>query len=308
MFKTADKSDLNQISLTGIRAIVLLGLLIIKPRTLEEIRRAFIEFNIMEESHSNDIIRIDINTIKSIGCEVSRADSKTNYQYVLLKHPFSLKFEEDEIKVLKRVYSKIKNSCTLDMLIEYDNLFKKIASYVYDEDIKEMILGISVLKNYDMEKINSLIEDCNKNKVLELIYKNPTTKNPYNKEVVALSVEFRNEKIYLHCFDKFKKENIVLNFKRIKKILSKKDNDSIIETKGVKVKFLLKDLSKINLEKKEEIIEQTEDGYIIEGVYYNKFIATQRIMSFGSNCIVYEPVEFKNNIIEKLKEMRNIYE
>ena len=84
MFKTADKSDLNQISLTGIRAIVLLGLLIVQPRTLEEIRRAFIEFNIMEESHSNDIIRIDINTIKSIGCEVSRADSKTNYQYVLL--------------------------------------------------------------------------------------------------------------------------------------------------------------------------------------------------------------------------------
>ena len=52
MFKTADKSDLNQISLTGIRAIVLLGLLIIKPRTLEEIRRAFINFNIMRHTFS----------------------------------------------------------------------------------------------------------------------------------------------------------------------------------------------------------------------------------------------------------------
>ena len=37
MFKTAEKTGLNQISLTGLRALVFIGLLIVKPRSLEEI-------------------------------------------------------------------------------------------------------------------------------------------------------------------------------------------------------------------------------------------------------------------------------
>ena len=41
MFKVAEKTDLNQISLTGIRALIFIGLLMNRPRSLEEIKRAF---------------------------------------------------------------------------------------------------------------------------------------------------------------------------------------------------------------------------------------------------------------------------
>ena len=102
MLKTAEKTDLNQISLTGIRSLVLLGLLIEEPRSLEEIRESFINYKIMEEEHSNDILRIDLNTIKSMGCEISRPSPKTDFKYVLTKHPFSLKISKDEIFVLKK--------------------------------------------------------------------------------------------------------------------------------------------------------------------------------------------------------------
>ena len=64
MFKPADKSELNQVSLTGLRGIVLLGLLIEAPRSLKEIREIFTELNIFEPEHSDDILRIDINTLK----------------------------------------------------------------------------------------------------------------------------------------------------------------------------------------------------------------------------------------------------
>ena len=103
MFKLAEKTDLNQISLTGTRAIVLLGLLIMKPRSMEEIRQAFISLKIMEKSHTCDIIRIDLNTLKHIGCKISRADSKTDKKYILIDHPFALKITEDEIKLLKKI-------------------------------------------------------------------------------------------------------------------------------------------------------------------------------------------------------------
>ena len=47
MFKPADKTELNQISLTGMRAIVLIGLLIEATRTLEVIREKFKGINIL---------------------------------------------------------------------------------------------------------------------------------------------------------------------------------------------------------------------------------------------------------------------
>ena len=50
-----------------------------------------------------------------------------------------------------------------------------------------------------------------------------------------------------------------------------------------------------------------ENGYIIEGEYHNDFIAIQRILSFGADCTVLEPENFKKKIIEKLKSIRREY-
>ena len=68
MFKLLEDTELNQISLTGTRSLVLVGLLMKAPRSLEEIRKAFIELKIMEPEHSDDILRIDLNTLRTMGC------------------------------------------------------------------------------------------------------------------------------------------------------------------------------------------------------------------------------------------------
>ena len=106
VFRVAEKEKLNQISLTGMRAIIVLGLLMVAPRSLEEIKKFYTMINIFDEYGSDDTIRIDINTLKNVGCEITRASQKTNYKYVLGNHPFSLKVNLEEIKVLKKVYKK----------------------------------------------------------------------------------------------------------------------------------------------------------------------------------------------------------
>ena len=77
------------------------------------------------------------------------------------------------------------------------------------------------------------------------------------------------------------------------------------------MKLLLEWNEKINLtaitEENEVILENRDDGYIIEGRYYNDFLAAQRILSFGANCTVLEPQEFREKIIQKLINMRNVY-
>ena len=160
MFQHEIKDDLNQISLTGLRALVLIGLLINKPCSMDEIRGAFINYKIIDEKSSTDILRIDLNTIKHMGCEISRPSAKTDNKYVLTKHPFDLKITKEEILALKKVYKKIKEKANLSNLFAYDELFRKISDYVCEEDIKEQLLGISILKYYDIEEIKELVLDC----------------------------------------------------------------------------------------------------------------------------------------------------
>ena len=127
------------------------------------------------------------------------------------------------------------------------------------------------------------------------------------KEVIAQEIVIQNDKLYLRCVDKNSKEGLSLNIKRIRQILARKDGQEGISAEPTVIKFLLKDFDITGLDNNEEILEVTDKGYIIEGRYHNEFIATQRILSFGANCIVVEPSDFKTKIIELIKKMREVY-
>ena len=307
MIKVAEKNELTQVSLTGIRSIVLLGLLIIAPRSLEEIRKIFLQYNIIDESSSNDILRIDINTLKYMGCEISRASAKTDFKYVLGNHPFSLNVTLEEIKLIKRFYKIVKKTADIPKLLVYDDFFKKIAKFISNEN-KEAFLGISVLKHFDIKLIKSLLRDCDEKALLTLDYISPDNQFVLTKKIAAKSLEFRNDKIYLHGFDIEKNKWIILNLKRIQSIWGKnKNNGDYIENK-ICTRFMLKSIYNNTLEDNEKVIDKIGNNCIVEGVYFNKFLCIQRMLSFGANCTVLKPLEIKNKIIELLQEMRKIYE
>ncbi len=309
MFKVVQKNELNQISLTGMRALLLVGLLIQAPRTLDEIRNAFIHYNIMEEGHSDDIIRIDLNTLRAMGCEISKATAKTGFKYVLTKHPFGLKITQDEILILNKAYKFIKEKEDIKTLLEFDALFKKIAEHVVDDDeIKEQLYGISFIKDFSVELIEDLLKDCKYKNVLDIIYQKPTEVKESYKKIIAQKLVFKNDKIYLYGYDFDRKDSIILNLKRIKRIVSRVIGDDNNQCKITKVKFHLKNFGVVQLNEDENIIESNENGYIIDAEYHNDFVAMQRILSFGMNCTVLEPLEFKDKVVQKLKSMRKIYE
>ncbi len=307
MFKIADKTELNQISLTGVRGIVLAGLLIMQPRSLEEIRKAFIELNIMENENSDDILRIDLNTLKIMGCEISRASAKTGFKYVLGKHPFAFKIDDEEIGLLKKAYNQAKTHTDMLGILSYDDLFRKIASRVCEEDKKEALLGISILKRYDIEMLKDLLLDCSQGRTLNLVYKKPSSTSEESKEVVAQKLVFQNDKVYLYGFDLEKKDSVVLLVNRIKSILSRKLEKVELEQNATKIRFTMEASSFTELKDGEVILDSQDGTFVVEGNYHNDFLAMQRVLSLGSKCVVTEPVGFKNAIITKLKEMRDSY-
>ena len=308
MIKTGKKEDLCQISLTGVRALIILTMLMKSPCSLEEIKSAFIKYNIMSDSSSYDIIRIDINTLKLMGCEITSARRNTDYKYKLISHPFALELTDDEIKLLRRVYRNIKDELNIEQLMQYDALFRKLAEFVNNNEQKELLLGLSSLKGIDIEEIKQLQQDCVYNRILHLAYRNPETKHISEKDIVAKKVLLKNDKIYLYGFDLNIREAVTLHLKRIKKIFSRKENSDNYSNTSVTIKFMLKNYNTTGLEDTETILSgDSKNGFIVEGIYYNEFLATQRILSFGSSCTVIEPLEFRNKIIGILKGMKEIY-
>ena len=308
MLSSIKKDELCQISLTGLRSLVLLGLLIKAPRSLTEIREAFIHYNILEESNSDDILRIDLNTLRTMGCEISRAGQKTNYKYELSKHPFSLNIDRDEIVLLKRAYNKVKDNVNIATLMQFDELFRKISEYINDENIREELCGISSLKRYNLSFIRELQYDCKCQRTLNFLYESPASNRVSEKHVIAQKIVYKNNKVYLYGYDSGMKEFVTLNISRIKKILFKHENNENINSNSLTVKFKLRDFGFMGLSDEEEILSgSAADGYIVEGKYHNHFVAVQRILSFGPNCTVIEPADFRNDIICSLRSMRKIY-
>lgn len=307
MVKTAEKTELNQISLTGIRALVMIGLLIKRPHSFEEIKNTFINLKIMDKSHSDDIVRIDLNTIKLMGCKIERCSAKTNFKYVLTKHPFAFNISNEELKIVKKVYNVAKQNVDLDTLIEYHDMFERIAKYICDEETKEAVLGISVLKYYNIQEIKDLIIDSKNKATLDLFYKKTNSDSAYRKQIVLQEVVCKNDKIYLYGYDLNKKAPTVLHLLRVESIISKTYEKQNFEKKQIIVRFNLKNFDINDLSSNETIVENKENIYTVEGVYHNSFLAIQRMLSFGNKCTVLEPNEIKKDIIKKIKEMRKIY-
>ena len=308
MIKKAYRDDLSQISLTGLRAIVLLGLLIKAPRSLEEIKEAYIDYNVMLDSNSTDIIRIDINTLRNMGCEISRADHRTNNKFVLISHPFKVNITHEEANTIKRAFDKVKENSDISFLVAYDTLFKKIADGVADEEIKEELLGISPLKSYSLNIIEELKTACDNKNTVKLIYKMPTTNKEIEKEIISDKITLQNNKLYFYGVDKNSKNPIYLNIKRILGLTSQYRSDDEFRSTPVVVKFKLKDFGVSGLVENEKILcGDLEEGFVVEGKYHNEFFAIQRILSFGPMCKVLEPNDIKIKIVEKLKKMKEIY-
>ena len=299
----------KQISMTGSRALILLVYLMDGPKSFEEIRDFFLACGIVTKEYSVDTIRIDLNTLKIMGCEITKATKRTNHKYGLISHPFKLKLTEAEISLLKSLYKKVAKTATPGKLVQFHKFFQRIASFMDDNDeLKEMVLGISIFKSNDISILEELVaNELHVNKIT-ISYFPPSHDAPVNYDVSIESIGLRNGKLYIFCYNHTLNTRSFLKVSRIKGVVSKMFDRTIGYGFDTVIKFKLENYKDYVLEENEIIVEEKDDYAIIEGYYFNEFIGVQRILSFASDCTVLEPDEMKEIIIDKLKEMRSVYE
>ena len=87
-------------------------------------------------SLSQDTICIYINTLRTLGCSISRPSKNNDYKYVLKSHPFKLKLDNDEVYTLVEVRKYISTLDDWRLMVNVDNLYNEIIDQL-DSDQKK---------------------------------------------------------------------------------------------------------------------------------------------------------------------------
>ena len=97
----------NLMSFTGFKSLLLFSSLLESPKTFEEIKERFREYEFLKENISIDTLRVYINSLERIGCEIVRDKKSEGGKYRLLKHPFEINLTEEQAKSIVKIYKNI---------------------------------------------------------------------------------------------------------------------------------------------------------------------------------------------------------
>lgn len=303
----------ENVCLTAYRVIAILLMLKESPHSEAEINEK-LENNIeLPRSLSKDSIWLYINTLKAIGCQITRPSKKNDYKYILKDHPFKLNLSQTELKTLLEARKYIAELSDWKISSSYDRFLLEL-SYILPEEDKSII--IKYCKNrqreidYTLKKqlIVELELHISTNNCLLVTYNSPSG-NISDISLITDSLKYENGALYLWGYNIESEEYQYLRVDRIDGIKEIKISDEKIIKPPLIVKYKLFGLYAISYkpDDDEEIIAQDEQSITVQVQMKNKFKLVQKIFSFGCNCEVLEPAEIQHEIIKRLKLMAKTY-
>lgn len=303
------KVTYNLMSFTGYKALLLFSILTEGPKSYEEICEYFFNHPYLREKISIDTLRVYINSLRRIGCEVKRfrGDDKIS-RYVITAHPFELKLSDEQIQSVIKIYKSIVKNMDVKELLSMERFFEKIGSYIKNDDFIADIRKISMLRDIDKKLLEDLLDCCDRKEQIVIQYNSPNS-GEKSIELIADKIDSSNGKIYLYGtgFEYMQYGSFLVS--RIKKINEIKVEKTIPENlKEFRITYTLEcSPDKLNPADNEKIIEKHNNYAVIEMKTSNDFLAKQKLLEYGPICKVLEPESFKNDFIKLLKDMKAGY-
>lgn len=300
----------NLMSLTGYRTLVILQALIEFPKSNDELNDYLFGNQYIKEKFSSDTLRIYINSLRAIGCDITSANKTNDRKYHLISHPFEYTITKNQAKSISKLYKTMYNKIDILQVIEFENLLKKIITLIKNQSIETILEDALILRNIDFNILNDLIAYCKSKTQIILLYNSP--KNGNKKiEVITDKLEFKSDKLYLWCDNITHDEYSYLPLERILDILGIRMRKTEIIRTAVEKKVVYELYDKNNTyypEKNEKILSNEENKIIIEYTYKNEFEAIQKFLSLGESCNIIKPHNLKQRILDKLKLMEQNYD
>lgn len=317
-FKLAKKSPNaeNNLSKTGYRALFLLLKLIEGPKTTEELISLVSVDPILKNDISKDTITLTVNTLRKAGCVIVRPTWKSGSKYILKAHPFNTKLTYENIAALQTLRESISTLGDWQLLILVNKLYAKIAHLAPDSDSKDLLLYKHALKNVDYQVLNELILYSKLNKTVNFCYDCPK----HGLEDIDFTPEkitFENEKLYVWGYHQKHNKVSFLRIDRISQVCLL--NDTKIEEKCIPpeentggITYKLKGYSAtMYSENNNEVIiysdSKSEYPLTIRAYVENRFNFFQRLLSYGTDCVITAPESAKRDFVRVLRDIKEGY-
>lgn len=307
-FLTNNTVSCNLMSLTGYRTLVILQALLESPKSNEEINACLSNNQYIKENFSNDTLRLYINSLREIGCEITKANKTTNNKYVLKSHPFEYDIPKSQVKALAKLNNNFYCHLSIDEILMIEDLFKNLLNHINNAETRKLLSNQSLLKNINREILNDLIIYCKKQNQITFLYNSPKSGNK-EIEIIANELSISSEKLYLWGANLTHMQESFFPVDRIIKICCvkhKKSSENVTKSKFVYELYNHNDnyISDPN----EKIIGKDSEKLVIEVNTANRFRLMQKILQFGSDCKVVQPESLKSDVIKQLKKMESLYE
>lgn len=302
------KSGYINISLTAYRAIKILKLLMEKSSTSAEIIEMLKQDELTKRSISDDTLRVTINSLKAVGCKITRPCPTNNYKYTLLVHPFKVKFTSSEIAVLSQIRQYFLDNCQWRTVIELNHFYDVIFAPYCDEENLNLLNKNRPFGKVKPEILQIFYEGNLAKKELVMTYAT-TSKQIEKINISSEQIFCEAGKLYVigwyykrESFSYFNAEKIL----EIHSILPKQD----IEKKSIKVvyKVLDEEAAIFKCNSDERILKQRENEITVECIATSEFKIVQRLLSFGSDFELVEPTYLRDCLLEKLSKIKARYE
>lgn len=306
-FLTNNTVNCNLMSLTGYRTLVILGLLMESPKSTDEINEYFYNHQYIKEKFSNDTLRIYINSLRAIGCDITRAN-KSNKKYELLSHPFAYDIPKSQLKAIAKVYKNIHNNAGVEKIIDIENFFAKLMPHIKNENTKAFLNSMSLLKQINRNILDDILIHCKKKNQIVFLYNSPKS-GQKEIEIIADKLSFKSGKLYLWGNNLTHKEYSYFLVEKIIKICSIKILKNKEDFPLSKVVYeIYNHNDNYVLEENEKLIKKTSEKLVIESNSKNEFSLMQKILYLADDCKITYPEEFKSKLLNKLKIMEKCYE
>lgn len=298
----------NLMSLTGYRTLIILKALFESPKTNDEINECLFNNQYIQEKFSGDTLRMYINSLRAVGCEITRADKANGNKYKLLSHPFVYDIPLVQLKALNKLYKCTYDRFGIREIILIEDFFTKLGTYLQNESTRSQIISSSVLKQVDKTILKELLNYCQNKKQITFLYNSPKSGT---KEITCIcdKIGFKSGKLYLWGTNLTHKEYSFFLIERITKICSVQMLNSEEEIKAYKVIYEVdKKTKKYTPEPDEKIIDENSEKITFELTSKNEFSLMQRMLYKASDCKIIEPTDFKEKLIKKIELMKEAYE
>ena len=307
-FLTNNTVNCNLMSLTGYRTLVILNALMESPKTNDEINDCLLNDQYIKENFSRDTLRIYINSLRAIGCEITKANKSNSKKYELISHPFEYEIPKSQLKALSKIHKSLYDKVEINEIIAIENFFKKLSNLIKDEGTKEFLNSISLLKRIDKTILDELLIHCKNKNQIKFLYNSPNS-GKKEIEIVADKLSLDSEKLYLWGNNLTHQQYSYFVVERILGILSiklQKGTEEVLPTKIIYELYNHNENYVANSD--EKILEKTNDKLVIELSTKNEFNAMQSILHMTNDCKVISPEGFKTKLLDKLKTMEKSYE